>query len=336
MARHVVVGKGPIGSTLAQQLADAGHDVLVLSRSGGPAARTTAAGGSIEHRAADATDAAALTRAAQGAAALHNCVNPPYHRWTTDWPPVASALIAAAEATGAVLVVAGNLYGYGRGTQLMREDSPLATTETKGAVRAAMWHELERRHRAGTLRATEVRGSDYLGPGAQAHAHAGPRMLEPLLAGKPLYPIGSADTPHSWTYLPDFARALAAATTTEAAWGRPWHVPSPEPLTYREVAARFATAAGAPAPRTRTIPLAVVRAVGRVNPMMREIHAMGYQFVEPFVLDATASEQVLGVTATPWSRVVEETLAARRAGTAGVTGMRRAGTRPAGTGHAAP
>ncbi|GEA86191.1 NAD-dependent epimerase/dehydratase family protein [Cellulomonas cellasea] len=326
MARHVVVGKGPIGSTLAQQLADAGHEVLVLSRSGGPAVRTTPAGGSIEHRAADASDPAALTRAAHGAAALHNCVNPPYHRWTTDWPPVASALLAAAEATGAVLVVAGNLYGYGRGTQLMREDSPLATTETKGAVRAAMWVEAERRHRAGALRATEVRGSDYLGPGAQAHAHVGPRMLEPLLAGKPLYPIGSADTAHSWTYLPDFARALVAAAETEAAWGRPWHVPSPEPLTYREVATRFATAAGAPAPRVRTVPLAVVRAIGLVNPMMREVHAMGYQFVEPFVLDATASERVLGVTATPWSRIVDETLAAWRArpGDAQRTGTGRA------------
>lgn len=312
MARHVVVGKGPIGSTLARQLAEAGHEVLVLSRSGGPAARTTPAGGSIEHRAVDATDAAALTRAAQGAAALHNCVNPPYHRWTTDWPPVAAALIAAAETTGAVVVVAGNLYGYGRGTQLMHEDSPLATTESKGRVRAAMWQELERRHRAGTLRATEVRGSDYLGPGAQAHAHVGPRMLEPLLAGKPLHPIGSADTVHSWTYLLDFARALAAAAATEAAWGRPWHVPSPEPLTYREVATRFATAAGAPAPRIRAVPLPVVRAVGLVNPMMREVHAMGYQFVEPFVMDATASERVLGVTATPWSHIVEETLATRR------------------------
>jgi nucleoside-diphosphate-sugar epimerase len=316
MARHVVVGKGPIGSTLAQQLADAGHDVLVLCRSGGGATRTTPTGGSVEHRAVDATDAAALTGAARGAVALYNCVNPPYHRWPTDWPPVASALLAAAEATGAVLVVAGNLYGYGRGTHLMREDSPLATTETKGSVRAAMWHELERRHHAGALRGTEVRGSDYLGPGAQAHAHLGPRLLGPLLAGRTVRPIGSADTLHSWTYLPDFARALAAAAGTEAAWGHAWHVPSPEPLTYREVAVRFATAAGAPAPRIRVIPLGAVRALGLVHPMMREVHAMGYQFVEPFVLDSTRSEQVLGTSPTPWPRIVEETLAAWRSGSA--------------------
>ena len=32
-----------------------------------------------------------------------------------------------------------------------------------------------------------------------------------LLAGRTVRPIGSADQPHSWTYLPDFAAALAAA-----------------------------------------------------------------------------------------------------------------------------
>jgi nucleoside-diphosphate-sugar epimerase len=312
MARHVVVGKGPIGSTLAHQLAAAGHEVLVVSRSGGPALAPTPTGGSTEHRALDATDADALTGAARGADAIHNCVNPAYHRWATDWPPVSAALLAAAERTGAVLVTAGNLYGYGAGTTHMREDSPLATTETKGRVRAEMWLEAERRHRAGLLRATEVRGSDYLGPGALAHAHLGPRMLAPLLAGKTLRPIGSADVPHTWTYLPDFAAALAAAAQTPDAWGRPWHVPSPEPLTYREAATRFAQAAGAPAPRIRPVPLAVVRAIGLVQPMMREVAAMGYQFVEPFVMDSTASQQVLGVSPTPWDRIVEETLADRR------------------------
>ena len=58
----------------------------------------------VEHRQVDATDADALTAAARGAAALYNAVNPAYHRWATDWPPVAAALLAAAERTGAVLV----------------------------------------------------------------------------------------------------------------------------------------------------------------------------------------------------------------------------------------
>jgi nucleoside-diphosphate-sugar epimerase len=311
MSSHVILGKGPIGTTLSRQLADAGHEVLILSRSGAPSASATP-GASAEprtrHASVDSGDAAALTRAVQGADVLYNCVNPAYHRWPTDWPPIADAVLTAAESTGAVLVTAGNLYGYGAGTQLMREDSPLASTETKGAVRAAMWHEAELRHRAGRVRATEVRGSDYLGPGALDHAHAGPRMLDPLLAGRPLHPIGAADVPHTWTYLGDFARALAAAGATEAAWGRAWHVPSPEPQTFRQMATRFADAADAPTPRIRPLPMMAIRVLGIGSPMLREVFAMGYQFVEPFVLDSTVSQGVLGLTPTPWDTIVSETL----------------------------
>jgi len=326
MTRHVIVGKGPIGSTLARQLAAAGGEVLVLSRTGSPDEPTTPGTGAgaspgagagtgtgtgqpIRHAAVDSADAAALTRAAQGADVLYNCVNPAYHRWPTLWPPIADAMLTAAESTGAVLVTTGNLYGYGAGTQLMREDSPLSSTESKGLVRAAMWREAERRHRDGRVRATEVRGSDYLGPAAQAQSHAGPRLLSPLLAGRPLHPIGAADVPHTWTYLPDFARALAAAGSTEAAWGRAWHVPSPEPLTFRQLATMFADAAGAPSPRIRPLTMTAVRLLGIGSPMLREVYAMGYQFVEPFVMDSTLSQGALGLTPTPWGTIVAETLA---------------------------
>jgi nucleoside-diphosphate-sugar epimerase len=315
MTRHVILGKGPIGSTLARQLADAGHEVLVLSRSGAPSAPSAhgtpdaSAESPIRHAAVDSADAAALTSAAQGADVLYNCGNPAYHRWPTDWPPIADAVLAATEATGAVLVTTGNLYGYGAGTQLMREASPLASTETKGLVRIAMWREAERRHRAGRVRATEVRGSDYVGPGALDQAHAGPRMLEPLLAGRTLHPIGASDVTHTWTYLADFARALAAAGATEAAWGRAWHVPSPQALTFRQLATLFADAAGAPEPRIRPLPMTAVRVLGIGSPMLREVFAMGYQFVEPFVMDSTVSQGVLGVAPTPWDTIVAETLA---------------------------
>jgi uncharacterized protein YbjT (DUF2867 family) len=71
MSLHVVLGKGPVGSTLTERLVDAGHDVRVLSRSGG---RST---DRVEHVALDASDTAALTAASRGAAVLYNCANPP-------------------------------------------------------------------------------------------------------------------------------------------------------------------------------------------------------------------------------------------------------------------
>src|SRR5689334_19773210 len=155
MALHVIVGKGPVGATTAGELVRRGHQVRVLSRSGG---RSTAG---IEHRQVDATDAGALTEAARGAAALYNAVNPPYTSWATDWPPVAAALLTAAERTGAALVTMSNLYAYGRPTGPMTPDSPLAASDVKGRVRAAMWADALAAHRAGRVRVTEARASDF-------------------------------------------------------------------------------------------------------------------------------------------------------------------------------
>ena len=145
MTRHVIVGKGAVGTTLAHQLADDGADVLVLSRTGG------ASDGRISHAAVDATDVDALTAATRGADVVYSCAAPPYHRWPTDWPPLWASLLDSAAWTGAVLVAVGNLYGYATHGAVMTEDTPLDSTERKGRVRAQMWRDAEARHRAGDL-----------------------------------------------------------------------------------------------------------------------------------------------------------------------------------------
>lgn len=311
MARHVVLGKGPLGSTLARHLAEQGHDVLVVSRSGAP---TQPAGPAvdrspIEHVAADASDAASLIRAVRGAEVVYNCASPRYDRWPALWPALNAAALDAAEATGAVLVTASNLYCYGRPVGVMTESTPVAPAEPKGAVRAAMWDEAERRHRAGRVRATEVRGSDYVGPGAVGPSHAGERLVRPLLAGGRLRPIGDPDQPHSWTALPDFAAALAAAGRTSAAWGSPWFAPTGAPLTYRELATRLACAASVDVPEISPVPSAVLAAIGLVSAQVREVRRMTFQLDAPFVMDSSRSQQVLGVDPTPWDRIAADTVA---------------------------
>ena len=106
---HVVVGAGPVGRATAHELVAAGHEVLLVSRSGaGPDLP------GVRRAAADAADADRLVELAAGAVAIYNCVNPSdYTIWPTFWPPVAEAFLVAAERTGAVLVTASCLYGYG-------------------------------------------------------------------------------------------------------------------------------------------------------------------------------------------------------------------------------
>ncbi|MFI1564887.1 NAD-dependent epimerase/dehydratase family protein [Streptomyces sp. NPDC020490] len=306
MSKHVIVGMGPIGSAATRLLAARGEEVVLVSRSGaGPAAAGLAELPGVRSVRLDATDAAALGELAAGAAVLYNCANPAYHRWATDWPPLAAALLAAAECSGAVLATVGNLYGYGAVAAPMTEDTPLNPNSVKGQVRARMWEDALALHRAGRIRTTEIRSSDYIGP--HAESPLGARVVPRLLAGRGIQVLRSADTTHSWTYTEDAARLLVTVGGEERAWGRAWHVPSNPPRTQREAVADLAEAAGVAPVRVGEIPAVMLAALGLVNPTVRALREVAYQLERPFVMDSGAATAAFGLKPTPWTEVLSAT-----------------------------
>ncbi|MCM0676073.1 NAD-dependent epimerase/dehydratase family protein [Micromonospora phytophila] len=306
MALHVIVGAGPVGTATALLLADRGERVRLVTRGGGGPEHPA-----IERVAADATDADRLIALTTGAAVLYNCANPAYHRWTTDWPPLAAALLTAAESTGAVLATVGNLYGYGPVDGPMSEATPLRPSSVKGRVRVRMWQDALAAHRAGRVRVTEVRGADYLGAGAQSVVTL--LVLPRVLAGRRALAPVDLDAPHSWTYVGDVARTLVTVAGDERGWGRAWHVPTAPAVSVRELAARAATLAGAPEPKLTRMPGPVLWLGGLFDPIAKEIREMTYQFDRPFVLDSAAATTTFGIEPTPVDDALTETLAALRA-----------------------
>ena len=57
------------------------------------------------------------------------------------------------------------------------------------------------------------------------------------------------------------------------------------------------------------LPLIFHDNVDLVMPSIREIAEMGYQFTQPFEVDASAGERRLGLRATPWAEAATETVA---------------------------
>ncbi|MFF4339887.1 NAD-dependent epimerase/dehydratase family protein [Kitasatospora sp. NPDC001540] len=300
MSKHLVVGAGPVGSTTARLLAERGEEVVVVTRT---AAATHPLDG-VRRLHLDAADTDALTAAAQGAAAVYNCANPPYHRWAEVWPPLAASLLTAAERTGAVLATVSNLYGYGAVDGPMGPDTPLRPNSAKGEVRAAMWREALAAHEAGRVRATEVRGSDYLGPGVTGLLDG--RAFGRALAGRTVQVLGDPDAPHSWTAPEDTARLLVTAAADERAWGRAWHVPSNPPRSQRQVVTDLCAAAGRPAPKVTAIPRPVLALLGLASPTVRAVRETAYQFERPFVIDDTATREVFGLAPLAWERILAE------------------------------
>ncbi len=299
---HLVIGAGPVGRHVAELLAARGERVTVATRSG----RDTGLE-DVGHVALDASDPEALTRAAEGAAVLYNCANPGnYTQWEQTWPPLAASLLTAAERTGAVYAITGNLYPYGPVATPMREGMPDAATDHKGVLRARMWHDALELHRAGRIRTVEVRGSDYVGPGIGENGHV-TRVLPAALQGKAVMMIGRTDLPHTFTDVLDVARTIVAAAADEQALGKVWHVPSNPPKSQVEALTDVLAAAGKPPVTVRRLPAGAIRAIGLVSPMMKEIAEMSYQWTAPYVLDDTASREHFGIEPTPWDEVCRRT-----------------------------
>jgi nucleoside-diphosphate-sugar epimerase len=301
MPLSVVIGAGGTGIATAVLLAGSGHDVRLVTRSGSGPGHPR-----IERVAADAADAGRLIELTRGADTLFNCAAPPYHRWQKEFPPLAKSLLKTAEVIGAGYVMLGNLYGYGPVDKPMTEETPLAPSSEKGRIRAEMWEDAIAAHRAGRVRVTEVRASDFIGSGAFSlfTLTTAPKVLAGKLAMVP----ADLDLPHSWTATGDAARALVAVSQDDRAWGRVWHVPTNRAVSVRELATRLADLAGAPGPKLRAMPGWMLTMAGIASPTIRELPEMQYQFRRPFVLDSSLTEQMFGLKASPLDEILRENI----------------------------
>ncbi|WP_305786071.1 NAD-dependent epimerase/dehydratase family protein [Symbioplanes lichenis] len=300
----VILGAGPVGTAVAQQLIAQDRHVRVITRSGsGPA--------SADRVAADVADQDRLITLTRGSDVIYNCVNPPYTAWPKAWPPMSAAMIAAARAHDAVLAITAPVYAYGsQPGGHMTEHTPLAAVGRKGRIRRAMWEDA----RAAGIRTVEVRGADYLGARTTGVFSA---VLAPAVAkGRTAWMPADLDAPHSWTYAGDMATALVTLARDDRSWGNAWHAPTHTGLSIRDLAGHFFAVTGAPEVPLRRMPRWMMRRAGLLVPMARELAEMDYQFYGPFLLDTTETDRVFGLPRTDLDTVLREEAASLKGGNA--------------------
>ena len=195
----------------------------------------------------------------------------------------------------------------------MKNSSPAHVIFGTGVIGIALMRALQRRgegvrmvNRSGHLPATADTGG--------AQSNLGDRVFPAALAGKTAQVLGDPDQPHSYTYTPDIGEALAVLGEHPDAPGEVWHLPNAEARTTRQIVETIYTLAGQPRTKLRSTPTLLLRALGLVNPTVRELVEMSYEFEEPFIVDSSKIEGRLGIKATPLERALAETLDSYRAG----------------------
>ncbi len=178
--------------------------VLVAGASGnfGRAAEAAfAAAGWQVRRYVRGTDMAA---AAQGADVIVNALNPPaYNNWAQHIPAITAQVIAAAKASGARVVVPGNVYVYGDIGGVWGQATPHRPHTRKGRIRA----EMEAAYRASGIRTLILRGGDFIDAAQSGTLFS--MMMAKAAQGK-LTRFGAADALHAYAPVDDMTRAAAA------------------------------------------------------------------------------------------------------------------------------
>ena len=299
--RILVLGAaGRLGRAAAEAFRDAGWSVTSFVRPGAEkrAARRT--------KVVESEDRAALTEAARGADVVLHALNTPYPQWSRLALPHLYAAIDAAEATGATLMFPGNVYNYGAAMpQVLDEVTPMRPTARKGILREAMEQRLREAADRG-VRAIVVRAGDFFGGGRGSWFDL--VIARDIASGRITYP-GPLDTTHAWAYLPDLAAAMVRVAERRAdlgayaTFGFPGHA-----VTGHELAAAITHAVGHEVAIER-MRWWLVRSVGRLMPMGRELAELEYLWRVPHRISGETLKALIGeIPHTPLVRAVADSL----------------------------
>jgi nucleoside-diphosphate-sugar epimerase len=301
--RILVLGAtGQFGRAAAQAFRAAGWSVASLVR--GSAGNAIAPGTELIE--VDARDAASVIEAARGADVVLNALNVPFTQWATAAMPLAETTIAAAREAGATLVFPGNLYVYGAGIPAIVDETTLVhPTSRKGEIRAA----IEARLRAAAGEGTQViilRSGDFFGAGSGSYFDR--LLVRDIASGRLTYP-GPLDVVHEWAYLPDLTEALRRLVDARAMlppfaqFGFPGHA-----VTGREMVGAISRACGRGF-KVSGMPWTMLRLLGAVVPVFRELSEMAYLWSAPHAIDGTRLAAVIGdIPFTPLDRAVAAAL----------------------------
>jgi nucleoside-diphosphate-sugar epimerase len=305
----VIFGTGAIGLATLDALRRRGETVRLVNRSG-----TAPVPDDVEIVQGDAGDPGFTAAAAEGAQVLYQTLAPPYHRWVELFPALQASVLAAAQAAGARLISMENVYMYGRpGGEPLTETRPYAAHTKKGQLRARMARDLLAAHEAGRVQVVIGRASDYFGPRGGVQSNLGDRVFPPALTGRTATVMGDPDQPHTYTYIPDIGEGLAVLGEHADAPGEVWHLANDtDTRTTRQLVDSIYRQAGQSRTKLRGTPVLLLRALGVINPTVRELVELQYEFQEPFIVDSSKIAAKLGVHATPLDQALADTLASYR------------------------
>jgi nucleoside-diphosphate-sugar epimerase len=311
-AALIIGATGSFGAHAAQALIKHGWTIRALARDPAAAIKTAGPRNPIEWVRGDAMNPADVIAAAQDVQLIVHAANPRnYHDWKGLILPMIDSAIAAARASGARLMLPGNVYNFApdAGSEI-GEGAAQKPATRKGAIRV----EAERRLRQAAEDGVKVlilRAGDYFGPAAPNSGLAwqitrrGDRMTG-------VYRAGPTEVGHAYAYLPDLAETLARLADAEHRLGafEVFHFRGHWLERNDAMGEAIRRVGGQPRLPIKTFPWIMVWALSPVMEMFRELWEMRYLWRRPIGLSNAKLTAFLGAEPhTPLDAALAATLA---------------------------
>jgi len=293
---------GAISNELVKRLAARNQEFRLVGR------KPQKTPGATEVMAADVADRDQAIRAVAGSTIVHLLVGLKYdHKvWAELWPRIMANVIEACKRASAKLIFFDNVYMYGRVDGPMTEETPFNPCSQKGEVRARVARMLIEEWQRGEITAMIARAPDFYGSHV-TNSVPYALVFDQLARGKKPMWFANCNLPHSFTYTPDAADSLVRLADSSTAWNQTWHVPTaPNPPTGKEFIAMGAKEFGAP-PKCRKVGNITLRLVGLINPTVREMREMMYQYDSPYIFDSTKYAKAFGFDGTSYASGIRAT-----------------------------
>ncbi|MEY1554177.1 NAD-dependent epimerase/dehydratase family protein [Yoonia sp. R2331] len=229
-----------------------------------------------------------MTAAAMGADVIVNGLNPPaYQNWAVTIPAITQQVIAAAKASGATVIIPGNIYNYGDQPGVLSENTPQTPNTRKGKIRV----EMEQAYRASGVRTIVLRAGNFIDPNGNGDAMS-MMLLRAIKQGK-VTAMGDPDVMQTYAYVPDWARAAQMLADKRDTLPTFADIPFPgHAFSTTQLRDAIAQATGRRITMTH-FPWWLMTALAPVWTLARELREMRYLFEMPHTLSADRFDTVL-------------------------------------------
>jgi len=283
MAVHTILGAGgAVGNQLSPILVAKKENVRLVSR------KPKHAEGA-ETFAADITDETQTCNAVKGSSVVYLLAGLQYdiHVWKVSWPKIMTNVINACKETGSKLIFFDNVYMYGKVDGAMTEQTAFNPCSKKGEIRAAIASQLLDEMRAGNINALIARSADFYGPVGFKTSVPNMLVFDNYRRNKKAQWLGDAKVPHSFTYVPDAAKALYMLAKDDKSFGQTWHMPTADnPLTGEQFIKQAATDMKV-FDNYSILPKWMMQIAGTFNRPIKESVEMLYQSEFPYLFDSS-------------------------------------------------